>query len=70
MEKVLPNMEFWVVLDTELNDSARYADIVLPVASWYEKEDVRVAYNNPYMTINEKAIEPCTSRSPNGKLPA
>ena len=68
MEKVLPNMEFWVVLDTELNDSARYADIVLPVASWYEKEDVRVAYNNPYMTINEKAIEPLYESKPEWEI--
>ena len=68
MEKVLPNMEFWVVLDTEMNDSARYADIVLPVASWYEKEDVRVAYNNPYMTISEKAIEPLYESKPEWEI--
>lgn len=68
MEKVLPNIEFWVVLDTELNDSARYADIVLPVASWYEKEDVRVAYNNPYMTINEKAIDPLYESKPEWEI--
>ncbi|WP_417143072.1 molybdopterin-containing oxidoreductase family protein [Raoultibacter massiliensis] len=68
MEKVLPNIEFWVVLDTELNDSARYADIVLPVASWYEKEDVRVAYNNPYMTISEKAIEPLYESKPEWEI--
>lgn len=58
INKVLPNMDYWVVLDMEMNDSARYADLVLPVASWYEKEDLRTAYNNPYMTLSEKAIEP------------
>ena len=68
MDKVLPNIEFWVVLDTELNDSARYADIVLPVASWYEKEDIRVAYNNPYMTINEQAIEPLYESKPEWEI--
>lgn len=68
MEKVLPNMEFWVVCDTELNDSARYADIVLPVASWYEKQDVRVAYNNIYMTINEKAIDPLYESKPEWEI--
>lgn len=68
MEKVLPNIDFWVVLDTEFHDSARYADIVLPVASWYEKEDVRVAYNNPFMTINEKAIEPLHESKPEWEI--
>lgn len=58
MDKVLSNIEYWVVLDMEMNDSARYADLVLPVASWYEKEDLRIAYNNPYMTLSQKAIEP------------
>lgn len=58
MDKVLPNIEFWVVLDTTMCDSARYADLVLPVASWYEVEDIRFAYNNPYAIYQEKAIEP------------
>jgi molybdopterin-containing oxidoreductase family molybdopterin binding subunit len=58
LDKVLPNLEYWVYLDTEFTDSARYADLVLPVASWYEVEDVRVAYNNPYSMISEKAIDP------------
>lgn len=58
INRVLPNMDYWIVLDMEMNDSARHADLVLPVASWYEKEDLRTAYNNPYMTLSEKAIEP------------
>jgi molybdopterin-containing oxidoreductase family molybdopterin binding subunit len=56
--EILPNMEFWVVLDTEFTDSVRYADIVLPVASWYEVEDFRVVTNSPYTIYQEKAIEP------------
>ncbi|OUO90844.1 hypothetical protein B5F40_05100 [Gordonibacter sp. An230] len=58
ISKVLPNVEYWIVLDMEMNDSCRYCDLILPVASWYEKEDLRTAYNNPYMTLSEKAIEP------------
>lgn len=58
INNVLPNMDYWIVLDMEMNDSASHADLVLPVASWYEKEDLRTAYNNPYMTISEKAIDP------------
>ena len=54
----LPNLDFWVVLDMELTDSGRYCDIFLPTASWYEKEDLRTAYNNPYITYSEAAITP------------
>lgn len=54
----LPNLDYWIVLDMEMNDSCRYCDLILPVASWYEKEDLRIAYNNPYMSLSEKAIEP------------
>ena len=68
MEKVLPNLEFWVVLDTEMGDSARYADIVLPVASWYEKEDFRTGMNNPYVTVNEKAIDPLYESKPEWEI--
>ncbi len=58
IDNVLPNLDYWIVLDMEMNDSCRYADLVLPIASWYEKEDLRTAYNNPYMTLSEKAIDP------------
>lgn len=58
INKVLPNMDYWIVLDMQMSDSARYADLVLPIASWYEKEDLRISYNNPYMTISEQAIAP------------
>ncbi|NLB52809.1 MAG: molybdopterin-dependent oxidoreductase [Syntrophomonadaceae bacterium] len=57
-EEILPQMEFTVVIDTEFTDTARYADIVLPAAFWLEVSDLRVSYNNPYMLIQDKAIEP------------
>ena len=58
IEKGLPNLDFWVVMDMEWTDSARYADIVLPIASWYEVEDLRVSYNNPYMVLSQQAVKP------------
>ncbi len=56
--EALPNLEFYAVMDMELNDSGRSCDIFLPIASWYEKQDLRTAYNNPYITYSEKAIDP------------
>lgn len=64
LDKVLPNLDFWVVLDMELGDSARFADLVLPVTSWYESCDIRVAYNNPYTLFQEQAIEPLYESKP------
>ena len=57
-DDILPNLEYWVVVDTEMTDSARYADMVLPAAFWLEVDDLRSNYNNPYLTIQEKAIDP------------
>jgi molybdopterin-containing oxidoreductase family molybdopterin binding subunit len=58
------NLDFHVVIDFELTDTARYADIVLPAAFWMEVDDLRVSYNNPYMMMQEKAIEPLYESKP------
>ncbi|NMA69109.1 MAG: molybdopterin-dependent oxidoreductase, partial [Desulfitobacterium sp.] len=65
---VLPNLEFIVVADTELTDTARYADIVLPASFWFEVNELRIAYNNPYIYIQEKAIEPLYESKPDGEI--
>ncbi|HBV85898.1 MAG TPA: dehydrogenase [Desulfosporosinus sp.] len=65
---VLPNLEFTVVVDTELTDTARYADIVLPASFWFEVNDLRVNYNNPYVTMQEKAIEPLYESKPDADI--
>lgn len=65
---ILPNMEFIVVIDTEFTDNARYADIVLPAAFWFEVNDLRVSYNNPYILIQEKAIEPLYESKPDAEI--
>lgn len=65
---VLPNLEFIVVADTELTDTARYADIVLPASFWFEVNDLRTAYNNPYIYMQEKAIEPLYESKPDAEI--
>jgi anaerobic selenocysteine-containing dehydrogenase len=51
-------MEFRVVVDEFLTDTAREADIVLPAKSLFEQTDVIGAYWHPYLQLKQKVIEP------------
>lgn len=54
-----PNLiESFVVADLFLTDTAKYADIVLPPAYWFEVEDVSGNGTHPYALMQEKCIEP------------
>lgn len=48
---------FLVVHDLFMNDTACFADIVLPSTSFFETFDVNLSYYHNYITINNKAIE-------------
>lgn len=50
-------IEFIVASDIYMNDTTRYADIILPCAHWFEQDDVSMVYS-PYLTLQEKAIDP------------
>lgn len=52
-------MELVVVADMTMTDTAHYADIVLPVAHWFEVNDTHGQISQvPYVILQEKAIEP------------
>jgi molybdopterin-containing oxidoreductase family molybdopterin binding subunit len=50
-------IELIIVADTVMNDTAKYADIVLPVCHWFETTTVNT-FVTPYARISEKAIDP------------
>jgi anaerobic selenocysteine-containing dehydrogenase len=52
------SLEFRVVVDQFLTDTAREADIVLPAKSMFEQTDVIGAYWHPYIQLKRKVIEP------------
>lgn len=68
LEKLLTNLDLYVVVDIEMTDSAKYADYVLPTSSWYEQDDLRAGYNNPYTILQEKAIEPLHESKPDSQI--
>jgi molybdopterin-containing oxidoreductase family molybdopterin binding subunit len=50
-------LDLIIVADVLLSDTAKYADVVLPIPHYFEKWDI--SYNvTPSVSINEKAIEP------------
>jgi anaerobic selenocysteine-containing dehydrogenase len=52
------SLDFRVVVDQFLTDTAREADIVLPAKTMFEQTDVIGAYWHPYLQIKAKLIEP------------
>ena len=62
-------IEFIVIQDMTMNDTALYADILLPACHWFETEDLRVRYYcNPYLLWNEKAVEPLYESKPDFEI--
>ncbi|MEM3734602.1 MAG: molybdopterin-dependent oxidoreductase [Nitrososphaerales archaeon] len=51
------NLEFIVVIEQKMNDTAMFADIVLPATTWFENDDLMGGLH-PYLMIQERAIKP------------
>jgi anaerobic selenocysteine-containing dehydrogenase len=49
---------FTVVHDPFLSDTARYADLVLPAATYLESEDLHRAYGAYYMQLGQQVVPP------------
>lgn len=60
IEELLPSLDFVVTVDSILTDTARYSDIVLPAAHWFEKDGIIAPTGGvaQFCGISEKAIEP------------
>ncbi len=51
-------LDFRVVVEQFMTDTAREADIVLPAKTMFEQSDVIGAYWHPYLQLKQKVIEP------------
>ena len=57
--EALKKIEFIVVADIAMTETALYADVLLPVAHWFEVTDMHTnCHTHPYFVWQEKAIEP------------
>lgn len=66
---ILPNVDFVLTLETEFTDTARFSDIVLPVAFWTELNELRVNnYANPFVLYAHKAMEPLHEAKPDSEV--
>lgn len=52
------NLPFTIVADAFLTDTAARADLVLPCALMWEREDVALSYGHSYITHAAAAVEP------------
>ncbi|MBI5505761.1 MAG: molybdopterin-dependent oxidoreductase [Deltaproteobacteria bacterium] len=59
VETLLPKLRLLVDFNWRLSNTGRYADIILPVAAWYEQSDIRYATPlTPYLHGGGKAVDP------------
>jgi anaerobic selenocysteine-containing dehydrogenase len=59
---------FTVVSDHFINDTAKFADIVLPATMQAEQLDIMVTWGHLYISLNQPAIEPPGECVPNVEL--
>ncbi|MEN8126010.1 MAG: molybdopterin-dependent oxidoreductase [Bacteroidota bacterium] len=56
--KAFRKLDFVVVVDQFMTDTAREADIILPAKSMFEQSDIIGSYWNPYVQLKQKVINP------------
>jgi len=58
LAKTLNELDFIVVSDLFMTDTANMADIILPAASMLEYNDLIMGYGHSYIQLQQKVIEP------------
>jgi molybdopterin-containing oxidoreductase family molybdopterin binding subunit len=69
MIEAYKKLELVIVCDMFMSETAQWADIVLPVAYWFETEDI-VGSNtqHPFITYQEKAVDPAFETKPDYEI--
>lgn len=61
-------LEFRVVVDQFMTDTAREADLVLPAKSMFEQSDLIGSYWNPYVQLKQKVMDPPGEVKPESEI--
>lgn len=66
--KAFRKLDFRVVVDQFLTDTAMEADLVLPAKNMFEQTDIIGSYWNPYVQIRQKVLEPAGEVKPENEI--
>ncbi len=58
LHETLAGLDLVVVVDHQMTETVRWADVVLPATTWYEKTDLTATPLHPYLQLQQAAIEP------------
>lgn len=58
LHETLRDLDLVVVVDHQMTETVRWADIVLPATTWYEKSDLTATPLHPFLQLQQAAIEP------------
>ena len=58
LREAYKRLDYVVVADSTMTSTAQYADLVLPIAQWFEQTDVTFGGQTLTLSYNEKAIDP------------
>ncbi len=61
-------LDFRVVVEQFMTDTAREADLILPAKSMFEQSDVINAYWHPYIQFKQKVLEPPGEVKPESEI--
>lgn len=58
LHQTLRDLELIVVVDHQMTDTVKWADVVLPSTTWYEKWDLTATPLHPFLQLQQPAIAP------------
>jgi anaerobic selenocysteine-containing dehydrogenase len=58
LHETLRGLDLIVVVDHQMTETVKWADIVLPATTWYEKTDLTATPLHPFLQLQQAAIPP------------
>ncbi len=68
VKEAFHQLEFKVVVEQFMTDTAIEADIILPAKTMFEQSDIISSYWNPYVQLRQKVIEPMGKVKPETEI--